>query len=237
MSKGIFVVGTDTGVGKTIVTAGIAGALYRQGIDVGVMKPVSSGFREDARFLMRAVDSKDPIDLVNPVHLRLPLAPYVAAKLLHRRIDIQRILRAFQLLSRKHRFLIVEGSGGLLVPIQKNFLIVDLAKKFKLPVLVVARATLGTINHTLLTVEALRARKIPIKGILLNGLESKHRDLALRTNPDVLREFAHLPVLGALPCLQRVDVHRLQYGTLFEEIEQHVPLKKLFAFSQKRRVH
>lgn len=226
--KGIFVVGTDTGVGKTVVAAGIAGALYRKGIHVGVMKPISSGTREDARFLMKSIDSKDPIDLVNPVHLRLPLAPYVAAKLLKQRIDVKKILRAFRTLSRKYPFLIVEGAGGLLVPIQKKVLVADLVKAFHFPVLIVARATLGTLNHTFLTVEALRRRRIPIVGILLNGLEEKHRDLAVRTNPALLREFTGLPILGILPRLEEVDVHLGRFDGLFESVKRHIQLGRLY---------
>ena len=228
MQKGIFVVGTDTGVGKTIVAAGIAGALYRKGIDVGVMKPLSSGFREDAPFLMKAVHSTDSIDLVNPIHLRLPLAPYVAAKLLHKKIDLAKIDSAFKALSKKHQFLIVEGAGGLMVPIQKSFLMIDFVKKMKLPVLIVARATLGTINHTLLTVAALRSRKIPIVGIVLNGLEEKHRDLAVKTNPKVLREFSGCPILGILPRLSGIDVRNGRYGALFESVGSGLKLSSLY---------
>lgn len=235
MAKGIFIVGTDTGVGKTIIAAGIAGALYRQGLDVGVMKPVSAGLREDARFLMKSIDSEDPIGLVNPVHLRLPLAPYVAATLLHQRVDIQRIVCAFRILSRKHFFLVVEGAGGLLVPLQKKFLVADLVKALRLPALIVARATLGTINHTLLTVEALRARKIPIVGIVLNGLKSKHRDLAVHTNPKILREFSRLPILGILPRLDGIDVRQCCYGSLFESVKDRMQLKKLI--TSGRRAH
>jgi len=235
MIKGVFIIGTDTGVGKTIVAAGIAGALYRKGINVGVMKPVSAGTREDARFLMASIDSRDPIDLVNPVHLRLPLAPYVAAKLLHKRVDVKRILRAFQLLSRKHPFLVVEGAGGLLVPLQKRFLVADLVKVLRLPALVVARATLGTLNHTLLTVEALRARKIPVVGIILNGLETKHGDLAVRTNPPVLQAFSHLPILGILPHLEGIDVRDCKWGVLFETVQREVRLKDIL--KGRRRPH
>jgi len=225
--RGLFIVGTDTGVGKTVVAAGIAGALYRKGLDVGVMKPISSGFREDAPFLMKSVDATDSIDLVNPIHLRLPLAPYVAAKLLRKRIDLQKIDCAFKILSEKHKFLVVEGAGGLLIPVRRNVLMVDLAKRFKLPVLIVARATLGTINHTLLTLESLRSRRIPVVGILLNGLEKKHRDLAVRTNPQVLRTFGRSPILGILPRLEGVDVRHGRYGNLFEWIKRHVDLQRI----------
>lgn len=224
MAKGLFVVGTDTGVGKTVVAAGIAGVLHRRGIDVGVMKPVSSGNRNDARFLMKSVGSPDPIDLVNPVHFRLPIAPYMAARLLRKKIDRQKMTRAFKALSKRHTFLIVEGAGGLLVPVARDFMVIDLVKQFALPALIVARAGLGTINHTLLAVETLRRKNIPIAGIFLNRFGLAGRDLAVRTNPELLREFARCPILGILPHLKGIDVRQCRYGNLFGMVKRHVHL-------------
>lgn len=227
MLKGIFVVGTDTGVGKTVVAAGIAGCLKRRGLQVGVMKPVSSGFREDARFLMESVASSDPIDLVNPVHLRLPLAPYMAAKLLRKRVDVAKIRRAFRLLSNQYRFLVVEGAGGLLVPLTRHTFVLDLAQEFKLPTLVVARAGLGTINHTLLTLACLRQRRVPVAGIILNGLEEKHRDLAAKTNPNLLAELSGCRILGILPRQKGIDVKTGRFGNLFSLVEEKIDLSVL----------
>ncbi|MFH1858325.1 MAG: dethiobiotin synthase [Candidatus Omnitrophota bacterium] len=228
MSKGIFIIGTDTGVGKTVVAAGIAGALHRQGIHVGVMKPISTGSREDARFLMKSIAANDPVERVNPVHLRLPLAPYAAARRLRKRVDTQKIRRAFRALSKKYAFLVVEGAGGLLVPLQRNLLLVDLVKTFRFPALIVARTTLGTLNHTLLTIEALRRRRIPIAGVLLNCVEDK-RDLAVRTNPGMLKAFGRVPLLGVLPHLEEVDVAKGRYGRLFTSTSRCLRLERLFA--------
>ena len=225
---GIFVIGTDTGVGKTVVAAGIAGCLKRRGIDVGVMKPVSSGFREDARFLMKSVASQDPIDLVNPVHLRLPLAPYMASALLHQRINVKKIRDAFKILSKKYSFLVVEGAGGLLVPLTRRTFVLDLVREFKLPCLIVARAGLGTVNHTLLTLLCLRQKRLPIVGIVLNGLDNKHRDLATKTNPKLLEELSGCRMLGILPKQNGIDVATGRFGNLFSLVEKGIDLN--FAF-------
>lgn len=227
MNQGIFVVGTDTGVGKTVVAAGIAGALHRMGVDVGVMKPISSGSREDARFLLKSIGSPDPLDLVNPIHLSFPLAPYTAARLLRKRLDLRKAMHAFQALSKRHEFLVAEGIGGLLVPIRKKFLVVDLVKQFGLPVMVVARTTLGTLNHTLLTVEALQRRRLPLVGIVLNGCEPSPNGLAVRTNPRILQHLTSCPILGSLPHLKGIDVSRSRYGGLFQAVQRHLRLRRL----------
>ena len=194
---------------------------------VGVMKPVSSGFREDTRFLMKSVSSSDPIDLVNPVHLRLPLAPYMASKLLKQKVDIAKIRSAFKVLSRKYEFLVVEGAGGLLVPLTRKIFVLNLVEEFKLPCLIVARAGLGTINHTLLTITCLRQKRIPIAGIVLNGLEAKHRDLATKTNPKLLEELCGHRVLGILPKEKGIDVRGGRFGKLFSIVKERVNLSAL----------
>jgi dethiobiotin synthetase len=112
---GIFVTGTDTGVGKTFVAAGIAAALRRRGIDVGVMKPVMTGRSNDTRKLILASGARDPIELVNPIRLKAPLSPHLAAKLEKTVVDLRRIDRAFRELKSRHEVVIVEGAGGLLV--------------------------------------------------------------------------------------------------------------------------
>ena len=226
-AKGIFVIGTDTGVGKTVVAAGIAGCLKRQGLRVGVMKPVSSGFREDARFLMKSVASSDPIDLVNPVHLRLPLAPYMASKLLKQKVNLAKIRDSFCTLSKKYEFLVVEGAGGLLVPLTRKVFVLDLVKEFKLPVLIVARAGLGTVNHTLLTVTCLREKRLPIVGIVLNGLDTKHQEIATKTNPKLLEELSGCRILGVLPRQSGIRVASGKFGRLFSLIEKRMDLSAL----------
>lgn len=176
LEKGIFVTGTDTGVGKTLVASGLARLLKDRGVDVGVMKPVATGAKrlsdrllsEDARMLMQAARCEDPYPIVNPICLHSPLAPTVAARVDRRPIELERIWTAFEALKKRHDFLIVEGIGGLLVPLGAGFYVVDMAKRMKLPILIVSRPCLGTINHTLLTIEAARRRRLSIKGIILN---------------------------------------------------------------------
>lgn len=199
MMRSLLVTGTDTDVGKTFVAAGLAAALRRRGVDVGVMKPVATGSSDDARVLMAASGSGDPLDLVNPIHLKAPLSPHLAAKREGTRVDLRRIDRAFQLLVSRHDLIIVEGAGGLLVPIREGFTFADLAKRLRLPLLVVARDTLGTINHTSLTVEAARARGLKILGIVVNRSRPGRPDLAERLNPAAIAEATGVPVLASLP--------------------------------------
>lgn len=204
MKKGIFITGTDTGVGKTWVGAGIAAALRAKGIDVGVMKPAETGCSvrtgrlvpRDALMLMKAAGANDPLDLVVPCRFREPLAPAIAAKRAGTTIEFRHILTAFRTLSERHRFMIVEGAGGILVPLTARRSFLDLAAVLALPVLVVARPGLGTINHTLLTIAALRAKKITIAGIVINHRGKGQRGLAERTNPPVIERTSRVPVIG-----------------------------------------
>jgi len=176
------------------VAAGIASALRQRGVDVGVMKPAETGcpvragqmIPRDAIRLMRAAGVKDNLDLVNPYRLRKPLAPAVAAGLEGKKIDIKKILAAFRVLSSRHDFMIIEGAGGIMVPLSGSFTFLDLAAAFGLPVLVVARPGLGTINHTLLTVEALRQKKITLAGIVINHSHKGKTGLSEKMNPAVI---------------------------------------------------
>lgn len=196
--NGVFVTGTDTDVGKTFVAAGLAAALRRRGVDVGVMKPVATGRSKDAQRLLKASGASDPLDLVNPIHLKAPLSPHLAARREGTRVELWRIDRAFKTLGSRHEFVIVEGAGGLLVPIRDDFTMADLAKRLGLPLLIVARDALGTINHTLLTVEAARSRGLNVEGVVVNRPRPGRPDLAERLNPAAIAEAARAPVLASL---------------------------------------
>jgi dethiobiotin synthetase len=234
MKFGIFVTGTDTDIGKTVVAGGLAGALHKQGFNVGVMKPAATGCRtrrkkriaEDVEFLLAAAASDDEPELVCPYMLREPLAPEVAAKIEGVRIDSDKIIAAYRELSRRHEVMIVEGAGGIYVPIKKNYFMLDLLPALALPVLVVIRPGLGTINHTMLTCEVLRARKAKIAGLIMNDYP-KRPSLSERTNPDVLRRYAKAPLLGVIPHLEGVSVSERKVDGLQEGIEQAVDMKKL----------
>ncbi|HTC21272.1 MAG TPA: dethiobiotin synthase, partial [bacterium] len=197
-TNSLFVTGTDTGVGKTLVVAGLARMLANRGLSVGAFKPVASGglTSEDGKLLQKAArfpDSAYP-DIV-PVHYKQPLAPWVAGWK-EGEVDLPKINRAYQKARASWDCLIVEGVGGVLVPITESFLVADWIVKWKLPALVVARAGLGTINHTLLTVEALQKRKIRVLGVVVNGFKGK--TVAERTNIQALRKILRVPVYGPL---------------------------------------
>jgi len=207
MSQGYFITGTDTGVGKTVVAAGIARVLREAGVDVGVMKPVASGcarrreglVSEDAEFLAKAADAPEPLDDLAPIRLAEPLAPTVAAARAERDLDLHPMWTVWQRLRRRHAVMLVEGIGGALCPVTPRQNVADLARRFNLPVLVVARPGLGTINHTAMTVEVLRTRRLTVEGVVVNRYNRDTEDVAELTNPDEIQRATGVPVLGLVP--------------------------------------
>ncbi len=203
MTKGVFITGTDTGVGKTYVATGIASALRSRGVDVGVMKPAETGCRiragklvpADALNLMKAANVHDALSNVNPYRFRNPLSPLTAAGLEGTKIVEDKILSAYYTLSRRHQFMIVEGAGGILVPLTEKYLYLDLAASLGLPVLIIARPGLGTINHTLLTVAALHEKNITISGIVVNYADSRKTGPAEKTSPAVIERISGVKII------------------------------------------
>ncbi|PKN02287.1 MAG: dethiobiotin synthase [Elusimicrobia bacterium HGW-Elusimicrobia-1] len=189
--RGIFVTGTDTGAGKTYVSCLIASAVAA-GRRVSVFKPYLSGSRADARKLLAASGSSQRIDEVNPYFFKAPLAPFVAARLEKKRISVAHTVETFKKACRAADFVIVEGAGGLFVPVAGGFHIIDLIKKLRLPAVLVSRAGLGAINHTLLSVEALSRRKIRTAAVVINNYTG--RGAAQKTNPAVIRKYVSAPV-------------------------------------------
>ncbi len=206
MGRGLFVTGTDTGAGKTMVTAALAATLHVRGLRVGVMKPVESGCPQgddglrplDALFLRSASGCDAPLALVNPYALAHPLAPALAAELEGIHIDIDHIRECYRQLSVDHDIVLVEGAGGLLAPCAGELTMRDLAVELNLPVVLVAGNCLGVINHTALTVEAIRQRGLHLVGVILNHI-SPDVDDAVRTNAESLRRWGGAPLLGELP--------------------------------------
>jgi dethiobiotin synthetase len=201
MSRGIFITGTDTGVGKTHVTAALLTELRRRGISAAAFKPIACGpgGRHDAEIYAAIMDHEQPLDVINPIYLRHPLAPSVAAKIERKRIDLRKILQTYKQLSANYSVVLVEGAGGLLVPIRENYFVADLAKALKLQVVIVARLGLGTINHTLLTVRQANASGLKIAGLILNDTVGGRRGLAEKTNIRVLPKLCKVPLLGVMP--------------------------------------
>ena len=202
--RGVFITGTDTGVGKTLVGATLGRFFRQRGVDVGVMKPVETGVADpaglgpDGALLRWASASSDPIELISPYRLSQPLAPAMAAKHDGVRIDLERLVRSARKLAAAHEFLIVEGAGGLMVPLAGGFLMADLAAALELPLLVVARPSLGTINHTLLTVFAARGMELPLAGVIINNMPAEP-DAAEAEAPHAIGSLASADLLGVFP--------------------------------------
>lgn len=211
MAKGIFITATDTGVGKTVVSAAIAGLLRRRGVNVGVMKPVTSGcierdgkfVSEDAEVLADAAGIPLSSD-VAPYLLREPVAPSIAAEKDGVRIEFSRILAAFHRLADEHDFVIVEGAGGLMVPLAGGLLVADLVKLLSLPLLVVARPDLGTVNHTILTCMAAKQLGIDVRGVVVNGYP-EDPGLAESTAPHLIDSLSGAPLLGRFPMIRTAN--------------------------------
>jgi len=203
---GLFILGTDTGVGKTAVAAGLAAALRRRGVDVGVMKPIATGCvngrSEDAAWLRRAAGVDDPEALITPYRYATPAAPAVAIAREGGRVDLAAIRRAYDRSAARHELVLIEGIGGLLVPLDARRTVADLIRALDVPVLLVSSARLGTINHTVLTVEAARNAGVDVLGLVVNG-RTRRPSVAERANPALLRQWTGLPVFGVVSRVPR----------------------------------
>ena len=204
---GLLVTGTDTGVGKTVVAGAIGNWFRRQGFRVGVCKPVATGcvrrreglVSEDAEFLAHCADARFPLDVVCPQCYAEPLAPAIAAERAGRPLDWESIDRSIAQMSRESDVMIVEGVGGLMVPMDQRHTLRHVAQWLKLPAVVVARPGLGTINHTLLTVGALREAGVKVAGVVINRYPAENAPVAEETNPRAIERWGRVPVLCVVP--------------------------------------
>lgn len=196
--SGIFILGTDTAVGKTVIAGALAAALRARGTDAGVMKPFASGSREDTVFLKKASGVDENLLEITPFYFEHPLAPYASLELEGREFKPRGWVKRAARVWRKHDFWVVEGIGGALVPITRNYDCLDAAAECGFPVVIVSRLGLGAINHSLLTVRSARARGLKVLGIVLNQTGSRY-GLAEKTNPKVIAELSGVPVLGIFP--------------------------------------
>ncbi|GJQ59924.1 MAG: dethiobiotin synthase [Candidatus Scalindua sp. AMX11] len=229
MEKGIFVTGSDTGVGKTVIAGALAATMKAQGLNVGVMKPVSTGARkigekfvsEDARYLKEIAGSVDELDLINPIRLEPPLAPTLAARKTGITIKLEKVWSAFKELQSRHDFLVVEGIGGLMVPIDEDHFVADMASKMDLPIVIVCKYYLGAINHTLLTVECAKSRNLRIKGLIINMLDKENEVVT------EIEKFSHFPVLGTIPPNKNISVANCTFGNIVEYFKQEINILRI----------
>ena len=193
----LFITGTDTGVGKTYTAARLLHLLRASGTSCAGMKPICCGDRQDAEFLLAAGSEGLTIDDVNPVWLKTPAAPIVGSLMEKVDIDIDRILATFRSLQSRVDQVIVEGTGGWMVPIQRSYFVSDLAAAMNLPVLAVASNRLGCLNHSVLTVQSVLGHGLRCVGLVLNDAQETG-DIAALTNADILRKILDVPVLDGL---------------------------------------
>jgi dethiobiotin synthetase len=206
-NKGFFVTGTDTGVGKTLVTAQIGKAIQNENVSLGVMKPIESGVSDslvattlsDAGLLKTVLEISDSMEDISPYRYQTPVAPLLASRLENKPINPKVIIEAYQKLTHKYDVILAEGAGGLLVPIKKDYLMADLAKDLALPLIIVARFHLGTINQTALTIEAARARGLDIEGIVFSCLKKDQPTELEKYTPEILEEIYKTPVIAICP--------------------------------------
>ena len=206
MGVGLFITGTDTGVGKTFVASGLAALLRESGYRVGVMKPAETGciekdgkrFPEDAIRLKEASACSVPLEKICPFQLRDPLAPSVAAEREGTIIDVDRLMDIYDEISSAHDITLVEGAGGLMVPLLPSYTYADFARVLKVPVLVVAANRLGAINHLLLTLEHASCKGLRVLGYVLNQIQNEP-SLAAETN------HAAISMLTAVPCVGEIS--------------------------------
>ena len=224
--KSLFITGTDTDVGKTYITAGLAVALRKMGIDVGVMKPFAAGTAqkkgyksEDIEILSNAAQVNDPENLVNPQFFVIPASPYTAWEKLKIKPKISTVLTNFKKLSKLHKMILVEGMGGIATPILKDYYITNLIKDMKIPTVVVTSSRIGTINHTIMTAKMCEKYKIPVKGIIINSFEKGYPATELKRD---LQNLTGIKVLGSIPFITNMsDV------SLYRIFKKNLDLKTL----------
>ncbi|KPU81432.1 ATP-dependent dethiobiotin synthetase BioD [Nitrosopumilus sp. PRT-SC01] len=224
--KSLFITGTDTDVGKTYIAAGLAVAFRKMGIDVGVMKPFAAGRAEkkgykseDIVILSRAAKACDPEKLVNPQFFKIPASPYTAWKTLKTKPKISTILSSFKKLTKLHDMILVEGMGGIMTPILKNYYITNLIKEMKIPTVIVTRSKIGTVNHTIMTVKMCEKYKIPVKGIIINNFENGYPIPELKRD---LQNLTGIKVLGSIPFIKNMSD-----ASLYRIFKKNIDLKSL----------
>lgn len=209
LSKAVFITGTDTGVGKTAVTAVLAALLSEKGLVTGVIKPFQTGTEldglSDAEFVYAFLGRDCVLPEVSPCRLKAPLSPYRAAAIEGVDIPLKRVIEHTRDYISRNDVTLVEGAGGLCVPVTESYMMADLAVDLDAPMVIVARPGLGTLNHTALSLEYARRRGARVLGVVINGFPEP-ADVASATNPAVLRDVFSVNILGVLPHFPGLNV-------------------------------
>lgn len=203
-SRPLFITATDTHVGKTVATFVMAVLLRQRGINAGVMKPVQCA-GDDARFLQKALQLDDDTSVINPCYAAEPLSPHLALRRARKKFDLPRIRKNLDVLKQKYDVVLIEGAGGLMVPLRQGYYNADLIRDLNAEVIIVSRLGLGTINHTLLTVNQAKAYGLKIRGVLFSDTNPKPKSLPEKTNPVEIRRLSGVRILGTIPYLKTFD--------------------------------
>lgn len=227
----VFVTGTDTDIGKTFVTAGLAAVMQSLGYKAGVYKPFQSGAEEKNGFLISPdlsyVKKLDfYVETLCTYLLKPPTAPYIAAEIDGVNINLASVSREYQTLKQTCEAVLVEGAGGLMVPVTKDSVMGDVAKMLDIPVLIVARPDLGTINHTLLTINQAKVMGLDIAGVVINRYPQDTNDIAIKTAPRLIEEYSDVSILGILPNIP--DFDEAKPGMLLNIFINSVDIEKIF---------
>lgn len=227
----IFVTGTDTDIGKTVVTAGLAAVMQSLGYKAGVYKPFQSGAEEKNGFLVSPdlafVKKLDfYVETLSTYLLKPPTAPYIAAEIDGVQINLNTVCREYQTLKQNCETVLVEGAGGLMVPVTKDAVMGDVANMLDLPVLIVARPDLGTINHTLLTINQAKVIGLDIAGVIINRYPQDTDDIAIKTAPRLIEEYSDVNILGIIPDIPDFDLAKP--GEIINVFINSVDIEKIF---------
>jgi dethiobiotin synthetase len=217
---GLFITGTDTGVGETIIAGAIAMILKAKGLNVGVFKPIATGCKrswdgmisDDTEFLANCANSELALSAITPLGYPTPAAPIVSAECDGPAIDFEKITTAYKKICQQSDIVIVEGIGGVRVPLTDKFDLLDLAVEFDLPLVIVARPDLGTINHTLMTIDCVHAAKLKIAGVIINGYDATKATTAEETADQVISRCGGINVLSVVPFDETTDMENANPG-------------------------
>ena len=212
-SKGYFISGTDTGVGKTVVTACLLAFYKNIGLDTGVMKPIETGVdpecsseaNSDAKFLLEMSENSDTLEEICPIRLKPAASPLQAARLTNQTLNTKLVIESFHRLQKKYDQVLVEGIGGLMVPIKPGYFVSDLIKEMQLPLIIVSRISLGTLNHTLLTLKMAIEKNIKVKGVVLNHCKNNDLNEIELEQASLIQELSGVSVLGECPFINPVS--------------------------------
>lgn len=221
----VFITGTDTDVGKSALTGFLLAALLHDGLDAVPMKPVQTGCEgslvPDVDFYARVTGRKcDNYALHAPYLYQPACSPHLAAKMADRPIEIARIIASFEKLQSLHETVLVEGAGGIMVPLNESELMLDLMKALELPVLLASRPGLGTINHTLLSLEVLRHAGLDVLGVVMVESYAFDRTFIEEDNARAIEKYGEVPVLATLPHVKNMGAPDFCFDAILPKMNE-----------------